>query len=229
MHNAVSAQGTAMDQVVSRHSCPDEQLQKIISALKAGLIVVDRAGQILWIDDRARQLMNGGLQHAQFPILRGRAPAVDCFLSPLVLSANEEQQAVCVIQVTPEQGGQDFVGALQAAMADSSWLTRMLIERLQGWLQAGQPVSKSADLETLTAREREILALICEGRSDTEMSEILHLSHNTVRNHVASLYRKIGVNRRSAAIIWARERAITSKEALALNGHKRQRQPARAK
>jgi hypothetical protein len=37
-----------------------------------------------------------------------------------------------------------------------------------------------------------------------------------VRNHVASLYRKIGVNRRSAAIIWARERAITSPDALAL-------------
>jgi hypothetical protein len=44
------------------------------------------------------------------------------------------------------------------------------------------------------------------------MSKMLKLSQNTVRNHVASLYRKIGVNRRSAAIIWARERAITSYE-----------------
>jgi hypothetical protein len=30
-----------------------------------------------------------------------------------------------------------------------------------------------------------------------------------VRNHIASLYRKIGVNRRSGAILWVRERGIT--------------------
>ena len=33
-------------------------------------------------------------------------------------------------------------------------------------------------------------------------------SANTVRNHVSRLYAKIGVNRRSAAVIWARERGI---------------------
>ena len=43
------------------------------------------------------------------------------------------------------------------------------------------------------------------------MSESLKLSHNTIRNHLAPLYRKIGVNRRPAAIIWARERGITGK------------------
>jgi hypothetical protein len=43
---------------------------------------------------------------------------------------------------------------------------------------------------------------------------MLNLSQNTIRNHIASLYRKIGVNRRSAAIIWARERAITPQDAL---------------
>ncbi len=40
------------------------------------------------------------------------------------------------------------------------------------------------------------------------------LSQNTVRNHIASLYRKIGVNRRGAAIIWARERGVTGCNAL---------------
>jgi DNA-binding CsgD family transcriptional regulator len=44
------------------------------------------------------------------------------------------------------------------------------------------------------------------------MSEALRLSRNTIRNHVSSLYRKIGVNRRSAAVIWARERGITGSE-----------------
>jgi DNA-binding CsgD family transcriptional regulator len=44
------------------------------------------------------------------------------------------------------------------------------------------------------------------------MSESLKLSRNTIRNHLASLYRKIGVNRCAAAIIWARERGIIGKD-----------------
>jgi DNA-binding CsgD family transcriptional regulator len=44
------------------------------------------------------------------------------------------------------------------------------------------------------------------------MSESLKLSHNTIRNHLASLYRRIGVNRRPAAVIWTRERGITGKD-----------------
>jgi DNA-binding NarL/FixJ family response regulator len=116
--------------------------------------------------------------------------------------------------MTSRQNGQDALAALEAAMSDGSWLTSVLIERLRACLQAKRLAPETSDLDALTARERQILGLICEGRSDIEMSDILHLSQNTVRNHVASLYRKIGVNRRGAAIIWARERAITSKEVL---------------
>jgi hypothetical protein len=54
------------------------------------------------------------------------------------------------------------------------------------------------------------------------MSVLLKLSQNTVRNHIASLYRKIGVNRRSAAIIWARERAITPQDVLGTKRRMRQ-------
>ncbi|MEG8024459.1 LuxR C-terminal-related transcriptional regulator [Sphingomonas aurantiaca] len=43
---------------------------------------------------------------------------------------------------------------------------------------------------------------------DAAIAERLELSRNTVRNHVARLYAKIGVNRRSAAIVWAHERGV---------------------
>jgi DNA-binding CsgD family transcriptional regulator len=92
-------------------------------------------------------------------------------------------------------------------MADTS---RAILDKLKALRQTAPLRAPSSDLNLLTDREREVLGLICEGRSDAEMSRILHLSPNTVRNHIASLFRKIGVNRRSAAIIWARERAITS-------------------
>jgi DNA-binding CsgD family transcriptional regulator len=56
---------------------------------------------------------------------------------------------------------------------------------------------------------------------DQEIADFLHLSRNTVRNHVAMLYNKLDVHRRGAAIVWARERGIT--------GHGWDVDPARAK
>jgi Bacterial regulatory proteins, luxR family len=53
-----------------------------------------------------------------------------------------------------------------------------------------------------------VLTLVCRGKSDPEIATELKLARNTVRNHVASLYQKLGVNRRSALIVWARERGI---------------------
>ena len=61
----------------------------------------------------------------------------------------------------------------------------------------------------LSPREREVLGLICEGLDDKTIAERLSLSGNTIRNHVASIYGKIGVNRRAAAVVWARERGLT--------------------
>jgi DNA-binding CsgD family transcriptional regulator len=106
-------------------------------------------------------------------------------------------------------------------MADTSWFTRTIIEKLKALRQSPKSVARSSDLDLLTDREREVLGLICEGRNDADMGRMLNLSQNTVRNHIASLYRKIGVNRRSAAIIWARERAITSHDAPGLTRRRR--------
>ncbi|NNC00957.1 response regulator transcription factor, partial [Corallococcus exiguus] len=75
-------------------------------------------------------------------------------------------------------------------------------------------MSISAEVDELTERERDILLLICRGQSDLEMGTTLNLSRNTIRNHVSSLYRKIGVNRRGAAIIWARERGISGQDSI---------------
>ena len=46
------------------------------------------------------------------------------------------------------------------------------------------------------------------GETDKQIGSDLGLAPNTVRNHVAALYKKIGVNRRVAAVNWARERGL---------------------
>ena len=57
----------------------------------------------------------------------------------------------------------------------------------------------------ITEREREVLQLLADGRSNKEIAARLDLSPNTVKTHVASLFGKLRVARRTQAIGLARE------------------------
>jgi len=48
----------------------------------------------------------------------------------------------------------------------------------------------------LTARQREVLALVLQGKSNKEIARALHISPLTVRNHISVLFRQFGVKRR---------------------------------
>ena len=55
----------------------------------------------------------------------------------------------------------------------------------------------------LSARESEVLALIAQGLSNQEIAEGTFLSINSVKTYIRSAYRKIGVKRRTQAVLWA--------------------------
>jgi len=63
--------------------------------------------------------------------------------------------------------------------------------------------------DTLTARDVELLRMICSGDSNGEMAHKLHLSEGTIKNYVSALYAKLGVRHRHEAIRIARERGIS--------------------
>jgi pimeloyl-ACP methyl ester carboxylesterase/DNA-binding CsgD family transcriptional regulator len=57
----------------------------------------------------------------------------------------------------------------------------------------------AADTEGLTPREREVLQLVAEGKSDADIARELVLSPHTVHRHVANILRKLGLHSRAAA------------------------------
>ncbi|HVV42977.1 MAG TPA: response regulator transcription factor [Nitrobacter sp.] len=199
-----------MDQVVSGR-LSETEWQPIIAALSNGLIIVRSNGEIAWMDEKTRRRVNGELQNLDLPLRKSAEGEIDCFVTVATVTIHGERSVVCVIQEMNDHQelGHELMAAIQAVMADTS---RAIVDKLKALRQTAPPRARSAELDLLTSREREVLGLICEGCSDAEMSRMLNLSPNTVRNHVASLFRKIGVNRRSAAIIWARERAITIRD-----------------
>ncbi len=58
-------------------------------------------------------------------------------------------------------------------------------------------------LDALTAREREVLAQIAEGRSNREIARLLNMSEKTVKTHVSSVLAKLGVADRTQAALHA--------------------------
>lgn len=183
--------------------------EEIIGRSPAELgIFADRAGQKQFDQAMAK---GGGGQSFDLQVKNKDGALVDCVLSAEPVAINERPCILFALQdITERKRSQDeLVKAIEAVMADTSWFSQGIVEKMAALRQSSRPTASVAALDEMTKREREILGLVCEGRSDREMSEALKLSPNTIRNHVASLYRKIGVNRRSAVVIWARERGIT--------------------
>jgi DNA-binding NarL/FixJ family response regulator len=148
-----------------------------------------------------------------------RRDHVDRLLSGLadgLFVVDSRGEVLCVLQDVSKnrRPNNGMIAAFEAVIADTSAIGRSLMEKFAALRRGSVVNGGTSELDQLSVREREVLGLICQGQDDREMTRTLGLSRNTVRNHIAALYRKIGVNRRSAAIIWARERGITSDEAL---------------
>ncbi len=64
--------------------------------------------------------------------------------------------------------------------------------------------------KNLTERELEVLQYVAEGKTNKEIAQILMITHHTVKAHVASIIRKVGVkNRLDAALIAVTKGIIT--------------------
>jgi DNA-binding NarL/FixJ family response regulator len=98
-------------------------------------------------------------------------------------------------------------GAVRAVLAGdvlvSGGPTRRLVEALVP--QRSQPSPRMA---ALTSREREVLRLVADGRSNAEIAEALFLGETTVKTHVSRLLAKIGVRDRVGLVIAAYEEGV---------------------
>ena len=66
-------------------------------------------------------------------------------------------------------------------------------------------VARLADRNALTGREREVLALIGQGNTNTEIAARLFVSEGTVKTHINHLFTKLQLHDRAAAIVFAFE------------------------
>jgi LuxR family maltose regulon positive regulatory protein len=74
--------------------------------------------------------------------------------------------------------------------------------------QSISPVPGSGMADPLTDREMEILSLLPSRSTNTELAERCYVSVNTIKTHMAHIYRKLDVANRNGAILRAREMGL---------------------
>jgi len=65
------------------------------------------------------------------------------------------------------------------------------------------PVRRDDEISMLTEREKEVLGLIAQGESNKNIAHKLFISEKTVKNHITSIFRKLKVEDRTQAAIFA--------------------------
>jgi len=147
----------------------------------------------------------GGVQVAKAIQERGLDTCV------LALSAYTDAKYIYGMQQAGAQGyvmkGEAMdalVAAVRAVARGRQWWTTGQIMRSWHWQE-----KVLGAWEGLTEREHEVLALMAQGKTDRVMAQELQISKRTVGNHVSSILRKLRVDSRTEAAVWAmRERFI---------------------
>ena len=174
----------------------------------------------MWADPKAYRKLEallkaqGNLRNYEIQLCTKEGALIDCLASAETVTIQGQPCILGVLQDITERKRSEveLIAAIEAVMQNTSWFSHTVIEKLAQIRQPHNARRGKGELADLTPREREVLGLMCQGQSDEDIAATLHLSRHTVRNHVATLYGKIHVHRRSAAIVWARERGVIGYE-----------------
>ncbi len=104
---------------------------------------------------------------------------------------------------------EEFRVAIRSVSMGKTYLSMDVSDKVvSGYLGGGKPSASSSVYDTLTHREREVLKLVAEGRSNKYIAEFLNLSVKTVEKHRSNLMSKLDVHNASGLTAYAIERGL---------------------
>lgn len=98
---------------------------------------------------------------------------------------------------------EDLAGAIRALADGRTAFQPAMTESLMAAVRRGPSTSSGSPADPPTAREREVLHLICVGYSNREIADLLALAEGTVKNHVSNLLLKLDARDRTRAALKA--------------------------
>lgn len=90
------------------------------------------------------------------------------------------------------------------------WMSRKLISQYISFYRERQCAKTSPYYLKLTKREQQIIKLLGDGASNTQIADTLYVSENTVKAHLHNTFKKIKVKNRLQALIWVKNNVATN-------------------
>jgi DNA-binding NarL/FixJ family response regulator len=111
-----------------------------------------------------------------------------------------------------DSSAEDLIAAVRAVGGGGAWLDPAVAPRiLEQYRRLVAPAAReAARLEELTDREHDVLRLIARGATNAEIAGTLHVAEATVKSHIGSIFGKLGVRDRAAAIVFAYDHGVVT-------------------
>jgi DNA-binding NarL/FixJ family response regulator len=116
---------------------------------------------------------------------------------------------------------EDLQRAVRAVAEGGAWLDPAVTARVLAIYRSAAPPAASqgggdqggaADLDALTSREREVLALIGRGKTNGEIAAELFVSEGTVKTHINHVFTKLQLRDRAAAVVFAFDHDLVTRD-----------------
>jgi DNA-binding NarL/FixJ family response regulator len=112
--------------------------------------------------------------------------------------------------VLKDCSAEDLIAAVRAVAGGAAWFDPGVAPRLlDQYRRIVVPTTRdAARLELLTDRENAVLKLMARGATNAEIATTLHVAEATVKTHIGSIFAKLGVRDRAAAIVFAYDHGV---------------------
>ncbi|MEN6461500.1 MAG: response regulator transcription factor [Syntrophomonas sp.] len=133
----------------------------------------------------------------------------------VALTIYEDEEVVDMVRagvsayVLKDVAGSELIDTIYKVMAGEVVIHPRVASRLVRELN--RPDKKNDEVR-LTRREMDVLALLVKGNTNKEMAEIMFISEKTVKNHLTSIFRKLGVKDRTQAAVYALKNHVVADE-----------------
>jgi len=168
-----------------------------LETVKVPAYVIDQSGVIRWLNDAAREVV-GDMRGRQFTSViapEARRRSQEVFAQKMVGNATTTTAELVAVD---QDGERVHVEVTSVPLIRGGHVVGVF------GLVPVVEVEKTPHHAALTPRQAEVLQLLEHGRSTKQIAQALHLSTETVRNHVRGVLRALEVNSRIEAVALAR-------------------------
>jgi DNA-binding NarL/FixJ family response regulator len=187
---------------VAGEAASGEEVVAVASETQPDVVLMDVCLPGLEAPEATRRIVGGAeLSEVHVLMVGGRE------LNPELLACLRAGASGCLLRDT-DPG--ELVRSVQAVAAGEPVLPRSVVRRVLAGLTS-QPetrLPRPDELDELTAREREVMALVATGLSNAELAEHLVVSHATAKTHVSRALRKLHARDRAQLVTLAYETGL---------------------